>query len=54
MTPPVIAGGKKKRPKRMVKGGSVLLGAPFTQGNLSSFGTTPGLQQASKILLGNE
>jgi len=53
MTPPVIAGGKKTRPNRMVKGGSVL-GAPFTQGNVSSFGTTQGLQQTSEILLGNE
>lgn len=54
MTPPVIAGGKKTRSNRMVKGGSVLLGAPFTQGNVSSFGTTPGLQQTSEILLGYE
>lgn len=54
MTPPVIAGGKKTRPNRMVKGGSVLLGAPFTQGNVSSFGTTQGLHQTSEILFGNE
>lgn len=56
MTPPVIAGGKKTRSHRMVKGGSyvsVLGGVPFTQGNLSSFGNTQGLQQTSDILLGN-
>lgn len=56
MTPPVIAGGKKTRSNRMVKGGSyvsVLGGVPFTQGNVSSFGNTQGLQQTSDILLGN-
>ena len=54
MSHPVIAGGKKTRSHRMVKGGSVLLGAPFTQGNLSSFGNTQGLSQSSEILFGNE
>ena len=51
---PVIAGGKRTRSHRKIKGGSVLLGAPFTQGNLSSFGNTPGLSQTSEILFGNE
>jgi len=54
MSYPVIAGGKKTRSHRKIKGGSVLLGAPFTQGNLSSFGNTPGLSQSSEILFGNE
>lgn len=54
MSYPVIAGGKKTRSHRKIKGGSVLLGAPFTQGNLSSFGNTPGLSQTSEILFGNE
>lgn len=54
MSYPVIAGGKRTRSHRKIKGGSVLLGAPFTQGNLSSFGNTPGLSQTSEILFGNE
>lgn len=54
MSHPVIAGGKKTRSHRKIKGGSVLLGAPFTQGILSSFGNTPGLSQSSEILFGNE
>ena len=54
MSYPVIAGGKRTLSQRKIKGGSVLLGAPFTQGNLSSFGNTPGLSQTSEILFGNE
>jgi hypothetical protein len=54
MSYPVVGGGKGTRSHRKIKGGSVLLGAPFTQGNLSSFGNTPGLSQSSEILFGNE